>query len=300
MISEKLHGEMEAAGFRFKTFKAGHLREISTCFEELVSQGVLDEKLYRNSLSNFNYDFERVMENAQTVIVLAARQGISYAVFEAEGGTIETVIPPTYNYSGIISRIEGILDNVLVKSGYSLAKAVLPMKLLAVRSGLGRYGRNNICYVPGMGSFVRLAAYITDYESGEDSWGDVKALDSCSTCTACADKCPTKAIDKGRFLIHAHNCITNFNECDIPIPEWFNPDWHNSLIGCMRCQTACPHNRKLIDEVEERVFFDRKETSMILGGIAYENLPEKTRSKLYHTGLKPYYHILPRNIRLLM
>jgi epoxyqueuosine reductase len=37
-----------------------------------------------------------------------------------------------------------------------VALSLLPLKSLAVRSGLAAYGRNNVCYVPGMGSFLEL------------------------------------------------------------------------------------------------------------------------------------------------
>ena len=42
------------------------------------------------------------------------------------------------------------------------------MKLAAVRSGLAQYGRNNICYVEGMGSFFSFHAYLTDRVFEED------------------------------------------------------------------------------------------------------------------------------------
>ncbi len=300
MIGNDLYRSIEAAGFRIKTFKVEHLNEISTDFERLAAQGLLEAGFYKDNLAGFNYDYESVLESAKSVIVIAAPQGKSIAEFESEGRIIDAVIPPTYIYPGINSRIAGILDNVITEKGYRLAKAVLPLKLLAVKSGLGQYGRNNICYVPGLGSFIRLVAYITDYQFQEDSWGDAKAMESCSTCTLCVEKCPTGAIKEERFLIHAHNCITNFNEYEAPIPEWINHEWHDSMVGCMKCQYACPHNKKLIDLVDERINFDEKETGMILGGNTFESLPIETRDKISYMGMESYYNVLPRNIRLLM
>ena len=37
-----------------------------------------------------------------------------------------------------------------------------PLKPLAVRLGLVRYGRNNVTYAPGMGSYIQLLGYLTD------------------------------------------------------------------------------------------------------------------------------------------
>ena len=300
MISKNLYSEIEAAGFRIKTFKVEHLEEISTEFERLVAQGLLNEDFYKSNLVSFNYDYKSMLKNAKSVIVIAAPQYKSLVEFEYEGKTLAATIPPTYIYPRIDNRVVNILNDVLIKNHYSLVRASLPLKLLAARSGLGQYGRNNVCYIPGRGSYNRLLAFITDYEFEEDNWGDIKVMESCSTCSACVDKCPTGAIDKNRFLIHAQNCITNFNEYETPIPEWINPDWHDSIVGCMKCQAACPQNNKLLDKVDERISFNEKETEMILDGSEFNNLPGETRNKLSNAGMESYYNVLPRNIHLLI
>ncbi|HWR62731.1 MAG TPA: 4Fe-4S double cluster binding domain-containing protein [Clostridia bacterium] len=299
MISENLYSEIQAAGLRMKTFRIGHLKEISTDFERLAEQGLLDKDFYRNNLTEFNYECEKELDGAKSVIMIAAPQGISLAEFNHEGRSFTAAIPPTYMYPKVNNLIADILDRTLREKGFSFARAVLPLKLLAVRSGLGRYGRNNVCYVPGLGSFVRLSAYITDCEFEEDSWGGVKAMESCSSCTACMDNCPTGAIVRERFLVHAQNCITNFNEYAEPIPGWISPGWHDSIVGCMKCQAACPHNSKLLGQVEERIRFDREETGLILAGKSFDSLPEATRDKIVHMGMDSYYDVLPRNICLL-
>ena len=300
MIKEKLHQEMEAAGLRFKTFKVEHLEEIRHTFEELVEKGLLDKAFFRNNLENFNYDVKSLLPTAKSVIVTAAPQGKSIAEFQCEGSSYQAVIPPTYVYPVVISKLADIMNKVLVQEGYSLAKPALPLKLLAVKSGLGQYGRNNICYVPGFGSFHRLGVYVTDYLFEEDSWGEMESLTSCSNCTACIDNCPTGAIDSGRFLIYAQNCITNFNEYDSPMPEWVQPDWHDSLIGCMKCQEVCPHNQNRLNVIDERISFDEEETAMILNGRSFDSLPYETKGKITASGMEGYYHVLPRNLRLLM
>ena len=299
MINNKLYSEVEAAGFRVKTFKVEHLKEISTDFKMLAEQGILDQDFYRRDLTDFNYDYTSELAGAKSVLVIAAPQCKSLAEFNCQGNIIEAVLPPTYISRKINEQVTKILNSVFSETDYSFAKAVLPLKLLAVRSGLGRYGRNNVCYVPGLGSFVRLAAYITDYDFEGDSWGAIKSLESCSSCTACIDNCPTGAIDRDRFLIHAQNCITNFNEYGTPIPEWISPGWHDSLLGCMKCQAACPHNAKLIDKVEERICFDENETEMILNAKPFDSLMKATRDKIEYIGMGSCYNVIPRNIRLL-
>ncbi len=54
------------------------------------------------------------------------------------------------------------MRSILGPAGIEVARARIPVKLLAVRTGLAQYGRNNIAYVRNMGSLVRLDAFCTD------------------------------------------------------------------------------------------------------------------------------------------
>lgn len=300
MIDNKLYSAVEAEGFAMKTFHAAHLEEIRHDFEKLVEQGLLEEEFYKNNLTNFNYDYESILNKAKSVIVIAVPQKGSIAEFVYKGKKINAAIPPIYLPSNIRSKLTNILDCTLVEGGYHYSRPMLPLKLLAVRSGLGQYGRNNICYVPKIGSFLRLHAYITDYEFADDSWGAVKVMESCKNCTACIESCPTKAIEEERFLIKAQNCITNLNEFLTPIPKWVSPSWHNAIIGCMKCQQACPHNKHNLEAVEQRICFNEEETEQLLRAVAMEELQASVRDKLIHSGMDSFYNVLPRNLQLLI
>lgn len=299
MIGKDLYSQMEAAGFLVKTFRIEHLEEISSEFERFAAEGLINEDFYKNNLADFRYDYSNILKDAKSVIVIAVPQYRSVAEFEYGGKILKAPIPPTYRYPAVDNQVISVLDNILIKNNHSLTRAKLPLKLIAVRSGIGQYGRNNVCYIPGRGSFNRLLAFITDCEF-EDNWRDIKVMECCSTCSACINFCPTGAITKDKFIIDAHNCITNFNEYETAIPEWVKPDWHDSIVGCMRCQTVCPQNMELVDLVDEIIFFEEKETEMILGGSAINNLPIETKNKIFNAGMEPYYNVLPRNIRLLM
>lgn len=142
IIGNNLRTEFEAVNFKFKVFKAEHIKEISTEYEKLVAQGLLEEAFYNNNLIGFDYDYKSKLKNVKSVIMIVARQCKSLAEFEYEGRVIEVTIPPTYLYPVINDQIERIMEKVIAKGGYSFTKAILPLKLLAARSGLGQYGRN--------------------------------------------------------------------------------------------------------------------------------------------------------------
>ncbi len=130
----------------------------------------------------------------------------------------------------------------------SVTRAFLPLKLLAVQSGLGRYGRNNVCYVPGMGSFFQLAAYYSNMQARTDFWQEPKAMPICENCHACHLNCPTRAISNDRFLLNAEKCLVFHNEKrgNIPFADWIDPSWHNCLIGC-----ALPKHLPLEQRLQE-------------------------------------------------
>lgn len=193
-----------------------------------------------------------------------------------------------------------ILERAFEKTGYTIIKATLPLKLLAVRSGLGSYGRNNICYVEGMGSFHRLKAFYTDYPFPIDDWHEKKMIDRCMSCSLCSQACPTQCITLERFLIHAEQCLTYFNENEKEFPKWIDPRSHNALVGCMKCQLVCPENRAVVHLKERGATFSEEETSMILRETPLEGLPATLVSKLRRFNIDEYYSVLPRNLAVLL
>ena len=138
---------------------------------------------------------------------------------------------------------------------------VAPVAATSTPGGLGQYGRNNICYVPGMGSFHRLWAFYSDLVWQEDNWQEAQMMASCQNCSVCLRNCPTGAITSERFLLHAERCITFHNEQpgDVPFPTWMDPCWHNCLIGCSYCQNVCPQNKDFWHRVERGAEFSDRQ-----------------------------------------
>lgn len=194
--------------------------------------------------------------------------------------------------------MEDFLTGILAKKGYRVARTVLPLKLLAVRSGLGSYGRNNVCYVSGMGSFLQLVAFFSDLPCHEDHWQEPQMMENCQNCYACRQNCPTDAIPSDRFLLHAERCISFHNEKkgNIPFPTQIDPSSHNCLIGCMHCQRVCPQNREFLQWIEEKEEFTQEETALLLKGVPRDQLPATTMRKLERLELLEDAEILPRNL----
>lgn len=83
-------------------------------------------------------------------------------------------------------------------------------------------------------------------------------------------------------------------------PDWVNPEWHNSLIGCMRCQFYCPANKKFRHLRDGFIEFDESETKSILTSTPIELLPPVTKQKIINLNLQDDYDLLSRNLSVLV
>lgn len=238
------------------------------------------------------------------IVVASPSPAMTYVNFHWQGKKIPLVIPATYtDFMTISDKVGQYLNEALKGKGYQVEYApCLPKKLLAVRSGLGVYGRNNICYVEGMGSFFNISTFYTDIPCTRDTWHDVRRMETCENCMACRDNCPTGAIASERYIIDNERCLTNFNESgsENDFPGWIDPSIHNSVIGCMRCQSICPENIKYLSNTIESEDFDEDETLILLEGIPFEQFPDELKHKIQALGMNEYLNALPRNLKALL
>ncbi len=176
----------------------------------------------------------------------------------------------------------------------------LPRKRLAVRSGLAAYGRNNICYIEGMGSFFTLTTYFTDIPCPEDHWHDLRVMANCRHCLACQANCPTGAISQTRFLIDNERCLSYFNERPDAFPDWLPKSIHHCLYDCLMCQIGCPQNQDRINQVIGPIEFDKDETTLLLSGKPFAAFPPALQTKVQLLGMDQWLGAIPRNLKVLI
>ena len=297
--AELICSKLEERGYRGTVVPVEHVAQLKHEIEGRLGRAEIDAQLYEKYLSGFKFDVTTNLPQTRSIIMTAAPQPQRKVTFHFNGQTYSAIIPPTY-YADTDDQIRDILENILNANGYQLHRAALPLKLLAVRSGLAAYGKNNIAYVKGLGSFVRLRAFLSDMPAGSSEWLEPQAMKECDSCKACLNACPAGAIVPDRFLIHAERCITFVNEWPGEFPEWLDPAWHNSLIGCMKCQLICPVNKQFVKWVEEGENFSESETELILNEVPLDRLPPETAHKLNRSYMAEYLDVLPRNLRALM
>jgi len=297
--AEELLLHLVQLGYKARVASIRHLPELKADMERWRSQGALDEQFLKERLASFDFRIPKALPKARSMIVIAVPRPQAQAVFTWKGGKKALILPPTYvAYKQTTKKVADLLAEFLEPRRYRIAPTALPLKLLAVRSGLGQYGRNNICYVPGMGSFLQLVAVYSDLPSQRDSWRKAQIMERCRRCHACQRSCPTGAIPSDRFLLRAERCIVFHNErkADTPFPAWIDPSWHNCLLGCLHCQRVCPEDRDFLQWIEEKEEFSQQETDLLLKGTARDELPAATAVKLAHLDLIDDLELLPRNL----
>ncbi len=295
---------LEQLGYRGRIVSTRHLPELQEEIQGRFKKGLFDEEFYRMRLSFFDFKIPETLPNAKSIIVVAVPRPQAQTTFTFKGKKRSLILPPTYvAYNHTTEHVTDILNETLKKKGYNTAKTLLPLKLLAVRSGLAEYGRNNITYIPSLGSFYQLVAVYTDLPCKNDSWQEPRMMKQCENCQACLRSCPTSAISSDRFLLHAERCIVFHNEKkgNIPFPDWIKPSWHNCLYGCMHCQRACPEDKPFLNWIGEKEEFSQEETEFLLkGNLKPDQLTEATLQKLKNLDLADPDSLdnLPRNLHI--
>jgi epoxyqueuosine reductase len=298
-ITKAIDEQVKQKGWKAKIVSIEHIRDLQEEIQGHHQNGHLDQELYEGYLDRFDFNISENFHDVESLIIVSTPQPHVRVAFTWQGQTFPGIIPSTYRLD-TDDQIKETLERLLKPEGFYLEEKRLPNKLIAVRSGLARYGKNNITYVPGMGSLHRQVVFVSDLPCGQDNWGEAKTLKTCDGCTVCMDACPTEAIVQDRFLIHAERCITFHNERQVAFPRWLDPSWHNCLVGCLYCQNACPMNQKMSNWIEDGAVFSERETDYLIKGVMPDNMPKIMVEKLEKLGMIEYAGVLGRNLKAIM
>jgi epoxyqueuosine reductase len=302
-IIQEFSEALEAKGYQGKIVSAKYVPELQKAIKELHEKKLIDPNFYEENRDYFEFKPKANFGEIKSLFIITVPQPQYKIIFHWNKKEVPLIIPPTYLYSKAVidSNLE-LLAKILNPSGFNVEYALVPQKTLAVRVGLAQYGRNNITYVPNMGSFHRPTVYYSDFPYEEDGWQELQVMELCNECSACRRNCPTGAIPTDRFLLRVEKCLTFHNEhpADVPFPDWIDPAWHNCLVGCMRCQNVCPANKKVLKWIEPGPSFSEDETKMLVSGKAMDELPEETRKKIEKHDLENYLYVYPRNLGVIL
>jgi epoxyqueuosine reductase len=122
-------------------------------------------------------------------------------------------------------------------------------KPLAAAASLGWQGKHTNLVSRDYGSWLFLGSIFTTLELPADSATE----DSCGTCRACLDVCPTAAFPEP-YRLDARRCISYLTiEHKGPIPRELRGKIGNRIYGCDDCLSVCPWNKFAVQGREAKL-----------------------------------------------
>ena len=292
--------ELRDAGWTARVVAAERLDDVSSRVAGVLASGELPGPTAERLAAESDFVWPAELPQARSVVVGATPRPLTRATLTVHDEPREVVIPPHYaGYRSVPDGLAAAVTVALAPAGHAAARFEPPLKTLAACAGLARYGRNNVGYVPGLGSYLMLAACATDAPPPADAdWGEPRQLARCERCSACIRACPGDAIRADRFLLQTDRCLTTVNEDEAPFPDWVDPAWHHAAVGCLRCQRSCPENAAVELQVAPAEVFDEEESTAILAASSAPNA--ETREKLARCGLDYSPALIARNLHALL
>lgn len=290
--------EAQKHGDRLEMVSISRLAELQEELNEF--KGSVELNGFQQWILNdlYHYTFPETGFEVKSIIIIALYHPFSADIELNYHGKIyhtKGLLHPDYD------RTKKYLNDFIGENGFLIHEMWnLPIKRLAVQSGLAVYGRNNITYVEGWGSNVSYLAFLSDIPCETDAWREQCVAEICSSCNACIGHCPTGAIRSDRFLIDNQRCLSCMNEAGGDFPEWLPAEVHHTLYDCLRCQEKCPMNATAAKDVVGPIKFTHEETEMLLQGKRAEDFTKEFQDRTARLGLFDWVYGLSRNIKAII
>ena len=125
---------------------------------------------------------------------------------------------------------------------------------LAIKAGLGEYGRNQMVITPEYGPRIRFSKIFTSLPLHADKPVPRGIHQYCKVCKVCADACPPKALPFGEASDKTANrsTIVGVKKWTANCEKCFGY-WAKLKTDCAICMRVCPFNRG--DSLLERLWF---------------------------------------------
>ena len=221
---------------------------------EWLAQGFAGEMQYMPRRAAAYEHPEHVMPSVRSVVMLAIN-------YNTRDDRVSREIEPSSSASARVARYaQGSADyhDLLREKLKQLADALhelhpgcrtrgvvdtapLLERDFAKLAGLGWFGKNTMLINKRAGSWLLLAALLTDLDLEPDSPHETS---HCGTCTRCLDVCPTDAFP-APYVLDARRCISYLTiELRSHVPTDLRDGIGDWLFGCDLCQDVCPWNHK--------------------------------------------------------
>ena len=209
---------------------------------------------------------------AKSAVVVGLNYGPKHdplaSVERRDRGTVSVYAQNTDYHDLLKRRLRQLASDFARTTGQDVKifvdTAPLMEKPLAQRAGLGWQGKHTNLVSRDFGSWLFLGVMLTEAELEPDPPSE----DSCGSCRACLDICPTRAFS-APYQLDARRCLSYLTiELKDQIPREFRRAMGNRIYGCDDCLSVCPWN-KFASTARDAAFHPRPElTAPLLADLA--------------------------------
>jgi len=214
-----------------------------------------DQWLQKNYHAEMGYMENKIRCNpqeffpgAKTAIVFVSYYKQEKVAFQKNHGVIASYARGRDYHNVHRSRLKRFIQWLEERSGQKeIARgfsdsAPLLEKALAVKAGLGWFGKNTLLIHRKFGTFTLLSGLLTSLTF--EKTVEQMRLPRCGSCTRCLDACPTQAL-VSPYELDASKCLSyHLIESKKEIPSSIQEKNPGYIFGCDICQDVCPHNTR--------------------------------------------------------
>ena len=146
----------------------------------------------------------------------------------------------------VVKPLEPISDflktkgyQAIVCDGSIESGSIIPLKLAAIRAGMGWQGKHSLLISKKYGTFLALGGILTDADLDHNA---IEEPDRCRKCEKCQKACPMEALDQP-YVLQVKKCMSYQLQVD-SLSEEAQAAMDNRVGDCEICQDSCPWNAK--------------------------------------------------------
>ncbi|MDR1066786.1 MAG: tRNA epoxyqueuosine(34) reductase QueG [Clostridiales bacterium] len=160
---------------------------------------------------------------------------------------------------GLLKELEGrIARRATFASAIFVDNGPLMERALALKSGLGFFGKNSFVINRGRGSFFNIGYMMTNLElpaTSPESAGFELCEKTCGDNPLCEKACPGKALNsKNTPVMDFKKCVSYLTQKKEPLDARESAMIGSRLMGCDVCQRVCPFNAGVEKDYENEFF----------------------------------------------
>jgi epoxyqueuosine reductase len=227
--------------------KPSAVPEAKARLEKFLADGAHGDMVWMKTTAERRGSPSALWPDVRSVIMLGMNYGPDgdpLAILRERNHAAISVYAKGEDYHELIkSRLKDVARGLVANAGGEVKvfvdTAAVMEKPLAASAGLGWQGKHTNLVSREYGSWLFLGSIFTTL----DLPADEREPDSCGSCSACLDICPTAAFP-APYRLDARRCISYLTiEHKGPIPRDLRPLMGNRIYGCDDCLAVCPWNK---------------------------------------------------------